>query len=654
MARRLGTRGATARAAVRGGGILLVLVGAMTAWSGDTGALPATAAGALPATAPAVVIAALFPDGFAADDLDEAIELWNVGGETVGLGGWSVSDGEGSVTFPSGASLPSDGRVWLARDAGAFTGTFGHAPDWSWSRLDRGVKLLATLGGGPALANDGDEVVLRRGNGALVDAVAYGDGAAPGGWVGPPVRPYRTASISASGQVLYRKLDPAAGAPIADTDRLADWSSDPGDVALGRRVRHPAWALETRLVPAVARGQGRVEVAVAPDALFGFLQTHLGGARSSIDLMVYTLEHPVLAETIAVRAREGVRVRVLLDGAPVGGVSLEERWCVTRIVAAGGSVWWMDDGGEIRARYRSMHAKVALIDGRRALIGSENPGTGAAPVDDLADGVAGRRGVYIATDSPGVVAWARALLDEDIDPEHHADVRPFQARDPGRGAPPPDFVPAPAAGMPGPSPVAPVPLVVTGDIPFELITAPENALAPGAGLLGLLARAGEGDEVRVEQLSEPVWWGGGPAEGEIAANPRVAGYLAAARRGARVRVLLDGYFGDPGAWNNNAATVRLLNATARGERLDLRARLGNPAGLGIHNKMVLVALTGGHPAPGAYVVHVGSLNGTEVAHKVNREVAVQIDHRAAYDYLARVFDADWATTNALAVPWAAR
>ena len=107
------------------------------------------------------------------------------------------------------------------------------------------------------------------------------------------------------------------------------------------------------------------------------------------------------------------------------------------------------------------------------------------------------------------------------------------------------------------------------------------------------------------------------------------------RRGASVRILLDRFFDDPRDPRSNTATCITLNAVAAAEGLDLVCRTGNPTGLGIHNKMALVRLNG------ADYVHVGSLNGTEVSHKLNRELALQFRSQDAYAYLAWVFGWDW-------------
>ncbi len=61
-----------------------------------------------------------------------------------------------------------------------------------------------------------------------------------------------------------------------------------------------------------------------------------------------------------------------------------------------------------------------------------------------------------------------------------------------------------------------------------------------------------------------------------------------------------------------------LVRTARDEGLDLEARLGDPTYLGLHNKMVLAHIGG------RGYVHAGSINGSEAASKINRELALQV------------------------------
>ena len=62
-------------------------------------------------------------------------------------------------------------------------------------------------------------------------------------------------------------------------------------------------------------------------------------------------------------------------------------------------------------------------------------------------------------------------------------------------------------------------------------------------------------------------------------NPRLEAYLAAARRGAAVWLLLDAYFDSRTDPVSNHATCQRVNSVARAERLKLYCALGNPAGL---------------------------------------------------------------------------
>ncbi len=93
--------------------------------------------------------------------------------------------------------------------------------------------------------------------------------------------------------------------------------------------------------------------------------------------------------------------------------------------------------------------------------------------------------------------------------------------------------------------------------------------------------------------------------------------LDAARRGARVRLLSDSFFDGGGALRSNRATVDYVRSIAAAEGLDLDARLGNPTGGGIYAKLVLVRVGGETWSA------VGSLNGGEVSHKINREVVLR-------------------------------
>jgi len=588
---------------------------------------------------PPVLISALHYDGYTPGDMDEAFQLTAVGSEPVNLRGWTVSDGEATAVFPE-TILEPGARIWIARSAKAFRQQFGFRPDWELEDTDWFVPELG--GGVPQFRNVGDELSLRDETGRVIDAIVYNDGnPATEGWFGGTVRPYAPSStFAASGQIFYRKLDEVTGLPATDTNTVIDWMQDPTDPLRGRRVVYPGWDLEAFWRPARITETATITVVVAPDHLYEFVMAQIASAQRSIRFHGYTLENPAVAEALAARARAGVQVTLLLEGGPSGGIRLEEKWAAAQIEAAGGKVYFMvnDPDAGIYDRYRTYHPKVFLIDGRVALIGSENPGLGAMPTDEKSDGTLGHRGVYLATDAPGVIAALTRILDADLDPANHRDIVRWRADDP-RFAPPDWFTPQDLSGGTSYHVLWPDPLTLRGTFAFELISAPESSLRTTDSLLGLVERVGAGDTLYVQQLREPPHWGSSDASPVTDPNIRLEAFIDAARRGAKVRLLLDRYFDDPSDPLSNAATVDYVNRVAAREGLDLEALLGNPTGLGIHNKMILAHIDG------RGYVHIGSLNGSEASNKLNREIALQVQADAAYEFLARVFEIDWALST---------
>ncbi len=581
-------------------------------------------------------LSALYYDTLTPGEADEAFHLWNPGPEILDLTGYSVDDGSHRVTFPASGSpstfsLPPATALWCAYSAVAFHATFDALPGCEYGPPSgAGVPRLA---GQPLrLSNTGGRVTILNAVGVPLDTVAYKAGSAAYGWDGPGVQPWRPTGVAEEGQVLYRKLDEATLQPLANTRRATDWAADPADPLIGRKVRYPAWDV-TAYRPLRAPTAAPVTVALAPDAAFDLVRDTLRGATRTLHVAAYTFSHPALADALAERAAAGVQVTALLEGAPSGGLGDEDRWAAMRVAQAGGTVLYMSNAAGGKPRYRSLHAKYIVVDGARLLLATENLSPESLPDDDKADGTLGRRGVALVTEQPDLVAHVEALFARDSDPRWRDLVR-WNPLDTVFGPPTPGYVPVRETGGSDYPPQAAAPVTAMAD-QFELLQSPENSLRASDGLIGLVARAGQGDSVLVETLDEPPWWGGPASSADADPNPRLAAYLAAARRGATVRLLLDSFFDSVGEPRANRATCVYVNSVAIAESLDLQCRTGNPTGLGIHNKLVLVRVGG------EGYVHVGSLNGTETSHKLNRELALQFHSPAVYDLLARIWAWDW-------------
>ncbi len=589
-----------------------------------------------------VLIAAAHIDSSVSGEADEAILLWNAGYSPQPLAGWRLLAGRRQAAFPITATLSLDRgeRLWCAGVATAFRTSFGESPACEWKE-DSDPDIL-NLDGSLQLANRGGFIQLLDADGQLVDTLVYGDeSAALAGWTGLPAQVYDRGAIRKAGQVWQRKRDPISDQPM-DNDVASDWAGDLADIGWGRRARYPGWRGWTRddlAAPIQGEAQATVTVAVGPEGLYAPLAQAFANAESRIDLSLYTLEHPELTDALVAALERGVAVRILLEGGPPGGIDDLQKWCVARLAAAGAEVRYMavteDAPRGLKTRYSYAHAKYGLIDGRLALVGTDNLNWDSIPVTDGGP-AGGRRGYYLLTDAGPVIEALGRIFAADWRPDAFMDLHPFQADHPKFGGPPPDFVPPePPVYDVTDAPFA-QPVSISGQAHFVVVSAPENALRPDAGLLALIARAGSGDEIRGEQLYEHKFWGDGVSNPIADPNPRLEALIDAARRGARVRLLLDNLFDDPAALRSNQATANYANAISAAEGLDLEVRLGNPTGGGIHAKLFLLRV-----GDERWSV-VGSLNGGEVSHKINREVLLLTDLAGVHDRLAAIFDYDWA------------
>lgn len=594
---------------------------------------------------PPILLAAAHIDSAVSHEPDEALLLWNVGDAAQPLAGWTLVSGTRRATFPLTATLtlgPGE-RLWCAAQATAFAASFGEpaACEWAADTDPNAANLTGAFG----LVNGGGALLLRNARGDLVDALLYGGETQPSaGWQGAPAQLYTRGLAGANGQVWQRKLDPATGLPV-DSDRAADWHSDLADLAWGRRVRYPGWlgwSAADLLQPVSSEAGATVTIAVGPEGLYQPLHAAIAGATATLDLNIYTFEHPELARAVAAAAQRGVRVRVLLDGSPAGGISNLEKWCAAAMAAAGADVRYMavtdDAPNGYRKRYRFNHAKYAVIDGQRSFVGTDNFNLDSVPLPAAAP-VGGRRGFYLFTDAAPVVATLQRVFAADWGEGRFLDVRPFAPEHPKFGAPPADFaLPPPPVYAVAAAPFA-APVSAAGHARFVVATAPENVLRGDAGLLALIARAGPGDELLVMQLYEHKNWGESTSNPVADPNLRLEALLAAARRGATVRILLDSFFDEPEDLRSNRAAAAYAAAVAAAEGLDLAARVANPTLGGIHAKVVLAQVGGERWAA------VGSLNGGEVSHKLNREVVLLVDMPAIHARLREVFWHDWAQSD---------
>lgn len=351
---------------------------------------------------------------------------------------------------------------------------------------------------------------------------------------------------------------------------------------------------------------GTATAFVLPDAPDRTVET-LRSAEDRLFLGGYVLTSERVADALLAAHRNGADVRVILDGAPVGGVSERQAPLLDRLADAGVEVRLLAGS---HVRYRHHHPKYAVVDDR-ALVLTENfkpAGTGGMS----------SRGWGVVLDD----AEAADALDEI-----HAADREWRAATPWstyRTAR--DFSDAGSA---------------LGE--FETRHPPEQVDVQAATVLVTPDNAGDAVESMLDDADERILVQQVEIDGRDQRLLRTA--LRAADRGVTVRIHLSG------AWyvaEDNTKLVEWLNRRADAEGWDLEARVdgGESEGGGgttyekIHTKGIVVDDT----------VIVGSLNWANDAATENREVLVALESGGAADYYAGVFESDWAGDTARSVP----
>lgn len=551
--------------------------------------------------------------------------------------------------LPEGAAIAPGGELWLAHQGRAFEQVFGFQPDYeAVDTLPQVPELVAEQGWLVMPAEHG-AVTLRDAHGEPVDFVAYERGKkahfAAGDlpeeqWRGPAVRLLGSSAYGWTNQMLARDRD-EAGRLLVDTDSAADWDSGNSEKALGQepthRVEMPGQThFRTRRLRKV---RARVTATSAPDNNFRALQEALMSARREIRISVYQLTQGAIADILLRKLGEGVRVKLWLEGAPVGGIPDQERYLVDQLRRAGAEVHFLvsDASHRIRARYRFDHSKYTLIDDRRVIIGTENYGRTGVPVHPSH----GNRGWMVHIEEPGFFAQMDALWRADYQPGRFRDVVSIDASpDDPYGLPyrDPAFRPDDTLqrGL-YPKPVAP--MVVDDLMDLELVLSPDTSLNENTAIIGMIQRARR--ELYIQQNSVRRRWGRKRDTVDKTPDLPLEAVIAAARRGVRVRVLLDGTWyniqGDDDRDNDD--TARALNELARREGLDLSAKVINLETTHlekIHAKGVIAD---------RQEVFVGSINWSENSFKGNREVGVIVGHPKVAGYYAALFERDWAESR---------
>ncbi|MFA5395866.1 MAG: phospholipase D-like domain-containing protein [Methanogenium sp.] len=499
----------------------------------------------------AFTITEVCPDTWYKGEADEYIVITGSGSLT----GISISDGEGSARFPDGSR--ASGRVVLAQQAEAYRTVHGEYPDYEWYDSTSKVPDLIRTGT-LKLGNKGDEVILQE-NWQEIGRVTWPED-----------------FVCREGQVHF----------------FENGVWDPRPLMIG----------QSRFSPATFTGVSGT-VFTSPDASHEVIRSAIALAETELLINVYEFTSPGIAAEIAAALDDGVRVTIILEGGPVGGISAEGKRVAGYLRGKGAAVYTMETTDTTHARYRYDHAKYLIADQKAVLVTSENFKDSGFPER----GTTGNRGWGILITDPRVADYFSKIFAADLAGN--------------------DMVAYTGTGT--------LPDGETGER-YKAVFEPQSfkgakvtpVLAPDTAHLIPALIKGAKRTVDIQQAYISNWTGKAP-------NPYLEAAVERARSGVHVRIILDSYWFNTNGENDNDEMAARINAVALAEGLPMEARLarigpGHPDK--VHNKGVIVD---------GDAVLISSINWNENSPSFNRETGVIIESQDTGAYYSKVFDADW-------------
>ena len=265
----------------------------------------------------------------------EYICIYNPQSEKIDLKGYYLTDFEGNLELKG--KIEGNSKIYIAENASSFYTFMGFYPDFTYSQLKKGDF---------ALANNGDEVSLFK-NGSLVDIVIYGNSKYRGiGWQGKPLK-------ITEGHILRR-------IGYEDSDSWKDWKT----YHIIGQSDIPPKSFEVSM-----------EIFPYPDEWKEVIR-FVAEAENYIYIETYTLDSYEFGNALLSKLDEGVKVVILLEGSPVGRMNDYEKYIVHQLWDKGAEIKFMVNSPKdgIYDRYRFVHSKFIIRDGRAVLISTENFG----------------------------------------------------------------------------------------------------------------------------------------------------------------------------------------------------------------------------------------------------------------------------------------
>jgi cardiolipin synthase len=534
---------------------------------------------------------------------DEYVRILSEADVDVPLRGWRLTDGEGAIEFSCPCTISPGQEVAVSFNSSSYVAAYGVPPDFHVDASGQETDLELT--GSFRLADSGDSIAFVDPLGVEADRVVYGDATSDSPtWIGSSIPAPR------SGEVVKRRVE---GERAVDTNTASDWQP----------FREFRYGYTEHIPKAFDILPNDLRAFVSPDCSLEVVLDRVASAESEILLCSYEIQSPSLCSHLLDALDRGVSVEILVDGSPVGGMSVAEVAALSALTTAGADARVMS--GTLRegvVRHSSaLHSKYMVIDAEEAIVLSENFVRDGLPVDRIF----GNRGWGIAVRSPELAEHLANVFrcDSRCDRPDISRWVEDERFDPRLSAP----VAEGSRHLQGCLP----PLVCSSGATVTLHVSPDSS-TDRPFLCDLMGHA---NDIVVQQLQADMMWDTRWSESDVM-SPLLSKLLDRLRDGASCRMLLDS------SWYNivrNEGVMTAMTAVACADGLDGTFRMlseRSPISL-LHNKGVVLD---------GEVTVVSSNNWVYASFARNRELAVVVESDEAGEYFSTAFCLDWSPDDA--------
>lgn len=264
----------------------------------------------------------------------EGFTLSNDSPIAVDLRDYTVTDGEGTVTFSQSIRLGPGQKITVMAS---------EPVDWMRITDYRTYGQDGITAKKFTLADSGDDVYLMRGD-TVVDSFAWGS-VYKDGWHGPGLVKIPKKTVALRNHAYGMEGE------------TREWRT----YVPGMTLYHFPRTYSDCLVTPFS----------FPESDGSEIMKALQDADDTIDISIYTIDHARIASILAHALSEGVRVRILVEGSPAGGMPANEISMLTALVRSGADVHVIRSEDSYK-RYTYVHSKYAVVDGDTVIVTSEN------------------------------------------------------------------------------------------------------------------------------------------------------------------------------------------------------------------------------------------------------------------------------------------